>query len=164
MINRVREIFDDIRGTAVLEMAFMTPVLLTIGLGVMEMGNLVYKRHLIQNGVRDAARYVAGVQGCNSTAGSFLAARGTIDNSGPLRVPGWTEADVTITCPSTASTAFEGVELRSVGGVIRIVKVTTIVDYTRVDLGFLDVLVNWGVPFNSLSFPVSHEERHYGFR
>ena len=63
-----RRLLQDSRGTAVLEMAIMTPVLLIIGLGVLEFGNLMFKRHLIEGGVRDAARYLSGMPDCTVVA------------------------------------------------------------------------------------------------
>ena len=57
----IRGLQNDDRGTALLELAVVLPVLLTIGLGVLEFGNMIYRKHLIINGVRDAARYVSGL-------------------------------------------------------------------------------------------------------
>ena len=53
----------DQRGVAMIEMAAVLPVLLAIGLGVIEFGNAIYSKHLITNGVRDGARYAAGPAG-----------------------------------------------------------------------------------------------------
>jgi Flp pilus assembly protein TadG len=55
-----RQFGSDERGAAMIEMAAVLPVLLAIGLGVIEFGNAIYSKHLITNGVRDGARYAAG--------------------------------------------------------------------------------------------------------
>lgn len=60
---------SDDSGTTLLEMAVAIPVLLAIGLGVFEFGNLFYKYHMMLNAVRDAARYASGLVGsvCTDT-------------------------------------------------------------------------------------------------
>ena len=58
--NYGKEFGNDERGAAIIEMAVILPVLLAIGLGVIEFGNVIYSQHLIFNGVRDGARYAAG--------------------------------------------------------------------------------------------------------
>lgn len=56
------------RGAAILEMTLVVPFLLTLGLGVFEFGNIYYKYHLLENAVRDAARFGASRVGdvCNT--------------------------------------------------------------------------------------------------
>ena len=57
-----RPLHSDQRGTSTIELAIVLPVLFTIGLGMFEFGYLIYNYHLINVGVRDAARYAAGLQ------------------------------------------------------------------------------------------------------
>ncbi len=160
-ISRLR---SDRRGTAVLEMGIMAPTLLVIGLGVMEFGNLMYKRHLIENGIRDAARYIAGQPTCNTAAGAALATTGTIDGSGAARVENWSLPPGDIACVSVPAT-YGAVTLRgSMGGNLQVVRINTQVTYGALSLGFLDVLDRMGTGFSSTSFPVQHEERYYGNR
>ena len=158
-----RRLRADQRGTAVLEMGLLTPVLLVIGLGVLEFGNLIYKRHLIENGIRDAARYIAGQPTCDKTAGAHLATTGTIDGSGAQRVDGWQLQDTDINCRVVTST-YGTVTLRSFGGSLQIVEVGSTVNYGDIGLGFLTVLDRMGLGFSNMSFPVRHEERYYGTR
>ncbi len=160
-ISRLR---SDRRGTAVLEMGIMAPTLLIIGLGVMEFGNLMYKRHLIENGIRDAARYIAGQPTCNTAAGAALATTGTIDGSGAPRVANWALPQSDIACVSVPAT-YGQVTLRgSSGGNLQVVRIRTRVSYGALSLGFLGVLDRMGTGFSSTSFPVRHEERYYGTR
>lgn len=165
-----RRLVQDNRGTAVLEMAIMTPVLLVIGLGVMEFGNLIFKRHLIEAGVREAGRYMSGMPIClDNTArdnAANLATTATIDGSGPDRVPGWSLVRANITCPLKNAIFVGGtITLRgAVGGQLTVVRIDTTVNYGTLQLGMLNVLDRLGMGFNTLSFAVSHEERFYGNR
>lgn len=175
-ISRLRR---DRRGTAMLEMTILAPVLLVIGLGVLEFGNLIFKRHMIENGIRDAARYIAGIQGCDfasekptSDAEDWainIATYGKLTNTGPERVPGWALPAADIHCEVIPAT-YGGQILRGsgIGGAtntLMLVKIDTDVTYGTLSLGFLGVLDNLGsTGFNTLSFPVKHEERYYGTR
>ena len=60
-LNTRPDFFANQRGVATLELAVVLPVLLTMGLGALEFGNLIYQDHLVTNGVRDASRYLAGL-------------------------------------------------------------------------------------------------------
>lgn len=158
----IRRIVRDKRGTAVLEMAIMTPVLLSIGLGVMELGNLVYKRHMIENGIRDAARYMAGIPDCNDNkqVGADLATHGTIDGTGPARVANWELEAIDISCANVTTSD----DLTTLKPFVSVVRIDATVTYADIDLGFLDVLANLGADLTTLTFPVQHEERWYGER
>lgn len=173
---RIRKLrfLGDVSGTAVLEMTIMTPVLLVIGLGVIEFGNLMFKRHLIENGMRDAARYLAGLAACDTAskqAAANIASRGTIDTSAAFRVAGWEldpVADIScVDVDDTYTSTTYGTHTLRGGGIdnqLTIVKVSTVVTYDDIDLGFLAVLDNLGLGFSSMTFPVFHEERWYGNR
>jgi len=107
-------------GSALVEATVLTPVLVTLFFGVFEFSWYFYNQQLVEIGVRDAARYLArgpyfsvatfiteGTNPCsdaaNVLAAKNLAVKGTIDGSGAARVPGWTTAAVTITCPPHAN-------------------------------------------------------------
>lgn len=177
-LTRFAKLRRDRRGTAVLEMTIMTPVLLVIGLGVLEFGNLIFKRHMIENGIRDAARYIAGIQGCNfvdekPTAeaegwGVNIATYGQLTDTGNHRVPEWELPADDIDC-EVISSAYGGQILRGsgiggAGNTLMLVKIETDVSYGVLSLGFMSVLDNLGMDFSTLSFPVRHEERYYGTR
>jgi len=47
------------RGAALVELSIVVPLIAVLGLGVMEFANYFFNYQLVQNGVRDAARYAA---------------------------------------------------------------------------------------------------------
>jgi len=154
-----------------LELTILTPVLLVIGLGVIEFGNLIFKRHIIENGIHDAARFIAGMENCNDAGlqqdAADIANYGNIDATGAPRIANWLLTTADIFCDDVTAT-YDGVTLRGSGiggaGNLRLVRIETTVNYGAIDLGFLGVLNILGVPFNTLSFPVHHEERYFGTR
>ena len=56
---RRRSILRDRSGSAAVEMALVTPLLLVILFGSVEVGNFFYNEHLLTKAVRDGARYAA---------------------------------------------------------------------------------------------------------
>lgn len=56
---RRRSIMRDRYGSAAVEMALITPLLLIILFGSVEVGNFFYNEHLLSKAVRDGARYAA---------------------------------------------------------------------------------------------------------
>ena len=175
-----KTLWRDRRGTAMLELTFIMPLLLVVGLGVLEFGNIIYKRHLIEAGLRDAARYVAGTNDClaNRDEGENLAATGTIDGSGALRVAGWLVADVDVDCverdaeptPQAGDTWTKD-EMRGEGlygaptDKIYIVQAKTEIAYDKIDVGFFGVLAAWSPQLSKTNlFEVLHQERYYGGR
>lgn len=56
---RRRSIMRDRKGSAAVEMALVTPLLLIIMFGSVEVGNYFYNEHLLTKAVRDGARYAA---------------------------------------------------------------------------------------------------------
>ena len=167
-----RKPMQDRQGTATLEMAIMLPVLLVIGFGVLEFGNLIFKRHLIEAGVRDAARYMAGIPDCDAPdrqVAADLATFGNIDATPPHRVENWTLEPDDIVCDSSVSADItvggNTVTLRGgIGGNLTIIRINDTVDYSSLGLGYLNLLSYFGVGFNTLTFHVRHEERWYGNR
>lgn len=155
----------DESGHAVIELAIVLPVMLMIALGVFEFGRLIYSYHLIQNGVRDGARYVAGLpydpgnttQTANQLAATQnIATRGTA-TGGTNRVSWWNPANVGITYGTVANgaTLCGGQRCYRGGDSLVIVTVTTSVPYSP--LGYLGFL---GLDTINLTF--SHQERLFG--
>lgn len=84
-------------------LVFTAVTVLTVGL--VEFGSLLWQRSQMHIGVRDAARYISrcplptqptlptenSTPWCNQTIARNIALRGTLDDTGPLRVPNWTE-------------------------------------------------------------------------
>ena len=107
-------------GAAAAEMALVLPFLVILMFGGIEVGYYFYNEHQVVKGVRDGARYAARQSfvslNCNGgspstipgdvqTAIKEITRTGKISGGTP-RVPGWVNADITVTltCPSTAIT------------------------------------------------------------
>jgi Flp pilus assembly protein TadG len=152
----------DESGTATLELAVVLPLLFTLALGVFEFGNLIYRYHLITVGVRDAARYLSGVQANATTeaAAKNIATRGTTDTSGTVRVsgtPAWLPADVVVTYSSVANADAFGNKIYRGGATIPLVTVST--SYAYQPLGFMGYL-----GLGTITLTASHQERVFGSR
>ena len=158
----------DARGAAILEMAVILPVLLTIGLGVFEFGNLIYRYHLITVGVRDGARYIAGLPQAddsgnslvagNETAAKNIAIYGTTGTSTP-RVSWWNDPTtmIAINYTNVPNDNGSGVKLYRGGANIVLVTMSTNVEYQP--LGFLGFL-----GLGTITLHAQHEERLFGVR
>jgi hypothetical protein len=156
--NGRKNLVDDERGTSLVETAAVMPFLLVLGLGVFEFGNILYNHHLVDTGVRDAARYLARFRlpEMRETEAKELAVTGSTAG-GTKRVAWWDTDDVTVSYKEIANPPDETGE-RPYRGLdpIRVVQVTTNVTYGG--LGFLGFL---GLG-DSLTFSTAHEERVIG--
>jgi len=160
MRNHGRQFIGDERGVALIEMAVVLPVLLAIGLGVIEFGNAIYSKHLITNGVRDGARYAAGRPAdCACDADIKNIAMKGVLSGGTYRVSWWDDpvTEVSVTRLNVPNDNGFGVKLYRGGATIPIVTVTATAPYQQ--LGFLAF---FGLTAPTLS--VSHQERVYGVR
>jgi Flp pilus assembly protein TadG len=83
------------RGTSVLELALVLPVLLMLVFGTVDFGRAVYVKNALANSARDAARY-ATIDPNNNSCIKTMAAR----NSSIANV---TAANVTVTLPGTVA-------------------------------------------------------------
>ena len=170
-----RRLRRDENGASLLEMTVVTPFLLALGLGMFEFSNALYQYHLITGGVRDAARFAAGLpmpvtvdqnEVCDENdpratplgCAKRLAVTGQIAAGGSNRVDWWQVDDITITYPALANSDLGG-GLKSYrgGDEIAVVQVTTAFVYS--DLGFLDYF-----GLGPINITTAHEERHYGNR
>jgi Flp pilus assembly protein TadG len=150
----------DTRGVSLLEMTIILPVLLTIGLGILEFGNALYNYHLITVGVRDGARYYAGLPESvdNDIAAQNIAATGVI-SGGTNRVSWWNASDVTVDYNEIAILNDDGSgnKLYRGGAYIPVVTVSTTIGYQSLGLlGYLGL--------GSINLTATHEERVYGNR
>ncbi len=99
-------------GAVIAEALIAVPFVTLFAVGILEFGNIFWQRMQIENGLRDAARYMARCRPSSATYtavcsdsiardlafyGSPAPATGT-----PLRVPGWgpAAADITISGPT----------------------------------------------------------------
>jgi len=169
MRAKLRSLWRDQRGTALLEGAIVTPILCILCFGVYEFSNFFYKQHLVSTGVRDAARYLARALDPKApdapTAAitpsyadalpmaQNLATRGTTDSSGALRVSGWNPGDVSapLTAIPNPANTYHGPDP------IYIVTVST--TFTPASLGFMGFF-----GFSDLPISVTHQERVLGPR
>lgn len=139
------------RGAAAAEMALVTPLLLAILVGSVEVGSYFYNEHILTKAVRDGARYAAR-QGFAyyQSSGSCVAptdatmlsrvralVRTSLLSSGTDRFPDIQDSDITLTASCTAT-----VSGQSMTGIYRgrtgslagapVVTVTASVDYNPV--------------------------------
>jgi Flp pilus assembly protein TadG len=168
MLTKLNRLWRDRQGSALLEATVVTPFLCAICFGVYEFSWFFYKQHLVSTGVRDAARYLARtLDPTNPDAPSRpimqsyavavpmaqnLAARGTIDTSGALRVTGWNPEDVTV----DALTPIDN-SSGTYYGEPTIYTVTVRTTFTPATLGLLGF---FGLSAPSIS--VTHQERVIG--
>lgn len=155
-----RQFGGDERGAALIEMTAVLPVLLAIGLGVIEFGNAIYSKHLITNGVRDGARYAAGRPAdcaCDADI-KDIAMKGAV-GTGTYRVSWWDDpaTEASVTYSTVTNDDGSGNKLYRGPNPIPIVTVTATASYEQ--LGFLAFF-----GLNAPTLNVSHQERVYGVR
>lgn len=169
----VRRLRRDRDGAALLEATVVMPFLLVLGFGLFEFSNALYQYHVITVGVREAARFAAGLpkpdpvvqdESCADPlvtpvgCAKRVAVTGQIEDGGAKKVEWWDTGDITITYPTVANTDLGGGLSSYRGGTdITVVQVNTTVTYSG--LGFLTVL-----GLEPFTITTGHEERHYGVR
>jgi hypothetical protein len=121
MAERAREkivsLWRDDDGSALVEATIVMPLLITLFLGVFEFSWYLYNQQLVVSGLRDAARYMTRIEltdgnrdpcvqkdqnGVLYTADAANIATTAEATGGSARVSGWSAADVTISCFSSA--------------------------------------------------------------
>lgn len=112
----MRRIIKCDEGAAAAEMALVLPFLIVMLFGGMELSYYFYNEHQVMKGVRDGARFASrqpftAINCSTAIPGSVQTAIKEVTRTGQLsggiaRVPGWTNADVTVSvsCPATAVT------------------------------------------------------------
>lgn len=158
-LRRAAQWGRDRRGTAAIEAAIVTPLLLMFVIGAAEFGNMLYNANLVQTGVRDAARYLARVSDpvAAEPLARNLAITGSINGEAPPRVSWWSTEDIVITHrmtenppdPQTGRRAFRS------GPQVRVIRVSTTIDYAG--LGTLGVIGQ-----DAVTIAFAHEERFVG--
>lgn len=107
----VQRFLTDQIGAAAAEMALLVPLLLTLLFGGFEAGHFVWSQHKIAEAVRDGARFAGRLpidQLCNGATSAMSAATEAqiklLTRTGQVasataraKVPGWTDAQVTVT-------------------------------------------------------------------
>ena len=162
-----RQFGSDRSGAALLELTVVLPVVMAVGFGAIEFGNLIYKDHLLWNGVRDGARYYAGLPydssnttqtTANETAAKNIAVTG-VTSGGTARVAGWTTGQVTISYATQANGPTSCVTEKCYRGADTITMVTVSTSYPYQSLGFMGFM-----GLGSITLTASHQERIIGNR
>ena len=142
-----------------IELTLVMPFLIALGLGTVEYGQAFYHNHLITNGLRDGARYLARVDdpAAEAAKGRDIAATGEIGGT-TNRVSWWSSADVTVSVLNVANPVDPNTGERLYRGSdpIKVVRVSTNVNHPG--FGFLAVI---GIS-TPLNINVAHEERVIG--
>lgn len=158
----------DQRGTVLVEMALIVPLLVLLSAGIFEFGRFLHDKLLVEAGLSDAARFAARCNSqiytdngfaaidCSSLAAS-IAVYGKVGGttSDTPRVVGWQASDVTIdssTCVNAIDPGTGTVLYLSTTSQVCVVTASTSFHYQ--DLGMLPLV---GVA--SISIGGSHEER-----
>ena len=165
MFIKLRQFFQrfhhDEQGSALVEIAIVTPFVLLLAAGVFEFSNIFNTRLLLEAGVEDASRYMARCSSdwntC-STLATNLAVNGAV-TGGSARVTGWTTSQVTITpylsTPAIDTATGTQLYLSSTANVV-VVQVKTSYPYPTLGL--------WShLGFASVNLTVFHQERVLGW-
>jgi len=110
-------------GSAAVEMALVTPLLLTLMFGSFEMGNYFLDNHVVAKAVRDGARYASrrsfAEYTCSTITSDVIDKTRNLIRTGQLtggtaRLPGWTDPTtitVSVACNTTGnnSSGFTGI-------------------------------------------------------
>ncbi len=107
------------KGSAAVEMALVTPLLLTIMFGSVEVGNYFYNEHLLTKAVRDGARFAArqnfSYYGCSGApSGTVVADTQNLVKTGYLtgtedRLNAWNANTITLDTSCNTALALSGI-------------------------------------------------------
>ncbi|HEY9012220.1 MAG TPA: TadE/TadG family type IV pilus assembly protein [Devosia sp.] len=159
----------DQSGAALVEMAIVAPLMLTLAAGVFEFSNALHTKLMLEAGIADGARYVARCVrvaadkvSCGAAAAN-IAVTATADGTGAVRVgtctPTWAPASVTVSYPTSVPAINPGTLLRdylSQSTTVEVVEVTTSCQY--VGTGLLTF-----IGFSPLTLTATHQERVLGW-
>ena len=159
----------DEEGSALVEATIVMPLLLSLFLGVFEFSWFFYNQQLVVSGLRDAARYMTRIELTDGNRdpcvqkdqygalytddAANIATTAQPSSGGSARVSGWSAADVTISCSSSA--ALDAGNYADGSTAMTIIDVAT--SYSDPSLGLFATL---GLKAPMLSF--SHQERFIG--
>lgn len=158
MFRRLVGFRRDHQGASLVEFSLVAPLLITMGMGMLEFGLALYGHHVIATGVHDAARYLARFDDpllpANRTAAQNIVTKG-VTLGGNARLPTAFTVNVTsdFVDPPIQNLPIAGVRPYRGGDVINVVYVRADVSYS----GF-GVLPALGLG-SALAFSVEHRER-----
>jgi hypothetical protein len=148
-----RLFWNDDEGTILAEALIVIPLVTIFAVGILEFGNVFWQRHLLEVGVRDAARYWARCRpdfmSCSVATARNIAFYGIPNPSGPtaLRVPNWSGDDALTFSDETPPTNPTSTDT---------VIVTGTMSYSPSPLFGL-------LGFDGVEISYSHEQRYYGW-
>ena len=161
----------DKRGTALIEMSLLLPIIVLLMGGMAEFGRALQQHHVASKGVKSAARYLARVPGNRSctqanwdsylTQAKSIAQRGSLDGSAPLVIPNWDASatfTVTVTCIPNAPDAITGIRPYRDQENMPILTVSTSFNFD--DFGMLGLLEVTGL--SALTITTSHQQMYIG--
>lgn len=148
------------KGAALVEFSLLAPVLILLMCGLSEFANAMRQYHVMEKGVRDAARYLTRVpmsacalDGTAVTAAKNLALTGQAAGGGTYFLPGWSDpSTVTVAvaaCVSNTPRIYRGQSQMPV------IEVTARAPYQ--DLGLLSV-----IGINGIALEVRHQQLWIG--
>ena len=156
MLSVLARFRRDPRGASLVEFSLIAPVLITMGMGMLEFGLALYGHHVITTGVHDAARYLARFDDptTKEAAAKSLAVTGSVSGTTP-RLSWVGTSNIAVTYRDIANAPNPTTGLRAYRGpdVLKLVTVSATATYT----GF-GVLPALGLG-PSLAISVAHEER-----
>jgi len=163
--SMLKRLARDNEGSAMIEGAIAVPVLCLLLFGVYEFSWFFYQQHLVSEGLRDAARYLARVSApCDPASTEWpleqmraknLATTTSI-GGGAARVKGWTAASVSVQCTAIENPIGPtGLSAYRAGPVVFVVTAST--RFTNPALGLFGIL-----GLRSPVISVSHSERVIG--
>lgn len=128
IMQRLRSLLKNSRGSAGAEMALVLPMLFALIFTTFEGGNYLWNEHKVVKGVRDGARYAGRLSfsDYDCTSGTItdpaaidriklLTRTGTLDAAANPTVNGWDDDDITITVNCLAPDAADPDDLASNG-------------------------------------------------
>lgn len=150
----IRRLHKDSSGSAAVEMALVTPMLLILMMGAFELGNYFVSEHILIKGLRDGAVYAARqdiMTNYDCSAGTPTVPSGIVTDtenivrSGELsggtdRLPNWSSAtfSITVNCATTAGSSTMSGMYTMNGGKAPVLTVSAQVPYRTV-LGSIGV-------------------------
>jgi len=146
MHRRLKSLIFSRCGSAAVEMALVTPILITLMFGSFELGNYFMDNHVVAKAVRDGARFAArqsftSYPACSGSPNDpaltqikNVVRTGQVGSGGSARLPGWTDPNtisVTVSCNTTGNggAAFSGIYSGMTSGA-PVVTVSADVPYT----------------------------------
>jgi hypothetical protein len=138
-----RRLLSAHEGSAAAEMALVTPLLMILLFGSVELGRYFHNEHLVVKAVRDGARFAArhdftNFDACSGSPGGSVVSDTQnlvmtgLRSGGAAQLPNWNAATITVgvSCSASASgTAMTGIYTGRASGA-PIVSVTAVVPYS----------------------------------